>query len=298
MSEKQKCGYVAIVGRPNVGKSTLLNHLLGQKISITSRKPQTTRHNILGIKTENSTQTIFVDTPGLHSGFDKAINKVMNRSASTAIQGVDVILFVVDKTQWTEQDKYVLKLIKAAKIPVLVVINKTDQVEDKNTLIPHLQMLAAALPDAEFVPVSALQGHNLDRLEDTLQKYLPENGFFYPEDQVTDKSMRFIAAEIIREKITRLAGSELPYQSAVEIEVYEETDKLVTIEALILVEREGQKRIVIGDKGAKIKNIGTQARLDLEKMLDKKVLLKLWVKVKNGWSDSERALKSLGYYDQ
>lgn len=297
MQEPKRTGYVAIVGRPNVGKSTLLNHLVGQKISITSRKPQTTRHNILGIKTGNNAQIIFVDTPGLHTGFDKALNRVMNKSAAAAVEDVDLVLFVVERNLWTKEDQHVLRILERSQVPVLVVLNKTDQLEDKNILIPHLQFLAETLPQAEFVPVSALKGQNLQHLEKEIIKRLPEADYFYPEDQITDRSMRFIAAEIIREKLTRQSGSELPYQAAVEIEKYAEDEKLVTIEALILVEREGQKRIVIGDKGGKLKAIGTQARLDLEKTLDKKVLLKLWVKVKSGWSDSERALKSLGYFD-
>lgn len=297
VSQNKRTGYIAIVGRPNVGKSTLLNHLVGQKISITSRKPQTTRHNILGIKTQNNVQMIFVDTPGLHTGFDKAINRAMNKAAASATEDVDVILFVVDKTSWTKEDQYVLGILEKTTTPVLVVLNKTDQLEDRNVLIPHLQFLATTLPRAEFIPVSALKGQNLDRLEAEIVKRLPEADFFYPEDQVTDRSIRFIAAEIIREKLTRQSGSELPYQCAVEIENFSEDERLVTIEALILVEREGQKRIVIGDKGNRLKTVGSQARLDLEKMLEKKVLLKLWVKVKSGWSDSERALKSLGYFE-
>lgn len=297
MSQNKRTGYIAIVGRPNVGKSTLLNHLVGQKISITSRKPQTTRHNILGIKTQNNMQMIFVDTPGLHTGFDKAINRVMNKAAAAATADVDLILFVVDKTFWTKEDQHVLRILENTEVPILVVINKTDQLDDKNTLIPHLQFLAATLPRAEFIPVSALRGQNLDHLEQEICKRLPEAEFLFPEDQVTDRNMRFISAEVIREKLTRQSGSELPYQSAVEIEKYSEDEKLVTIEALILVEREGQKRIVIGEKGARLKAIGTQARQDLEKLLEKKVLLKLWVKVKSGWSDSERALKSLGYFE-
>ncbi len=297
MSNQARCGYVAIVGRPNVGKSTLLNHLLGQKISITSRKPQTTRHNILGIKTHLNYQCIFVDTPGIHSGFDKALNRVMNKSAATAIKDVDVVVFVVEKTLWTEQDEKVLHLVEQSSLPVVVVINKSDQVDDKNSLIPHLKMLSEKLPQAELVPVSALHGDNLERLQSVLVKFLPIGDFFYPAEQVTDKSMRFVASELIREKLTRQSSSELPYQATVEIELYEEEENRVNIEALILVEREGQKRIVIGEKGQKIKNIGTQARLELEKMLGKKVVLKLWVKVKSGWSDSERALKSLGYFE-
>ncbi len=297
MSEEninKKCGFIAIVGRPNVGKSTLLNHLIQQKISITSRKPQTTRQNIIGIKTESNTQMIFVDTPGMHKGQEKAINRAMNRAATSALQGVDVVVFVVDKQAWTEEDAAVAKCVQQADCPVIVLVNKIDQLASKDSLLPHLAMLQAELPEAELVPVSALKGQNLDRLEALITERLPEATHFYPEDQITDRSMRFMAAEIVREKITRQLGAELPYQTAVEIEEFKEDGALVTISALILTEREGQKRILIGDKGDKLKKIGQQAREDMEKLFDSKVMLNLWVKVKSGWSDNERALRSLG----
>ena len=299
MSQKNhKAGYIAIVGRPNVGKSTLLNHMVGQKVSITSRKPQTTRHNILGIKTFQQTQLVFVDTPGVHLSYDKAINRAMNKSASSALNDVDVVIFVVDKTQWTEEDDRVLQQLQRLTTPIVVAVNKLDQIDNKNKLLPYVQKIASKLPQAEIIPVSALQGQNLDRLEQLLVDLLPEGEHFYPDDQVTDKSIRFMSAEIIREKITRQAGSELPYQVAVEIENFHEDADLITIEALILVERDGQKRIIIGEKGSKLKSIGSQARADIELLVSKKVMLKLWVKVKAGWSDSERALKSLGIFDQ
>ncbi len=289
-----KCGFIAIVGRPNVGKSTLLNHLIQQKISITSRKPQTTRQNIIGIKTEGNTQMIFVDTPGMHKGQDKAINRSMNRAATSALQGVDVVVFVVDKQAWTDEDAAVARCVEQADCPVIVLINKIDQLASKDSLLPHLAMLQEKLPNAELVPVSALKGQNLDRLEAVIVERLPEATHFYPEDQITDRSMRFMASEIVREKITRQLGAELPYQIAVEIEEFKEEPGLVTISALILTEREGQKRILIGDKGDKLKKIGQQAREDMEKLFDSKVMLNLWVKVKSGWSDNERALRSLG----
>jgi len=268
---KSRCGYVAIVGRPNVGKSTLLNHILGQKLSITSRKPQTTRHNLLGIKTDdaNKTQFLFVDTPGLHQEHKKALNRYMNNAVTTAIKDVDVIVFVVDKLQWFAEDELV------AKRCLLDTLNVKD-----------------------VVPVSALHNQNVDRLLDVIRGHLSENDYFFSEDQLTDKSSRFLAAELVREKITRQLGDELPYQMTVEIENFKQEDKILHIGALILVEREGQKRILIGDKGARIKQIGQQAREEMEVLFDSKVMLKTWVKVKSGWSDDERALRSLGYFDK
>ncbi len=293
-SISKKCGFIAIVGRPNVGKSTLLNHLVEQKISITSRKPQTTRNNIIGIKTKDQIQMVFVDTPGIHKGQAKAINRQMNRSATTALQGVDIVVFVVEKNHWTEEDEGVAQYIAKSNCPVIVAVNKLDQFASKAEVLPYLSILQEKVPKAELVPVSALKSQNLDRLEEVICGFLPEATHFYPEDQVTDRSMRFMAAEIIREKITRQMGAELPYQTAVEIEEFKEEGTIVTISALILTEREGQKRMLIGDKGAKLKNIGQQAREDMEQLFDSKIMLNLWVKVKSGWSDSERALKSLG----
>ena len=290
-------GYIAIVGRPNVGKSTLLNHILEQKISITSRKPQTTRNNVIGIKTEGDVQMVFVDTPGIHKGHSKAINQYMNRAASSALKDVDVIIFVVDKGNWTSEDEWVMKQVQRESSPVIVAVNKLDQYSDKSEMLPHLAHIQERLPKAQIVPVSALRGQNLDSLESLIISHLPEGEHFYPDDQVTDRSSRFLAAEIVREKITRQLGAELPHQVAVEIEEFSVSQKLIEISALILTEREGQKRILIGDKGEKIKNIGQQARIDMEKMFDMKVMLKLWVKVKSGWSDDERALRSLGYDD-
>lgn len=291
------CGYVAIVGRPNVGKSTLLNHMLGQKISITSRKPQTTRNNVLGIKTEGNTQIIFVDTPGLHLGQEKAINRYMNRAATTAMKDVDLVIFVVDKFIWTDEDEAVARRLNNVSCPIVLAVNKVDQIDDKAQLLPHIQSLSEKLSAAEIVPVSALRNTNLDRLEKIILEHLPEATHLYPEDQITDRSSRFMAAEIVREKITRQLGDELPYEMAVEIEEFSYEGQLLRISALILVEKEGQKRILIGDKGERIKQIGTQARIDMEKMFEYKVMLNLWVKIKSGWSDDERALRSLGYND-
>lgn len=292
-----RCGYVAIVGRPNVGKSTLLNHILGQKISITSRKPQTTRNNVVGIKTEGGIQIMFVDTPGMHLGQQKAINRYMNRAANTAMKDVDVVVFVVDRFIWTEEDEAVAEKLQHASCPIILAVNKVDQIEDKESLLPHLEILAKKLNVAEIIPLSALRNVNLDRLEQLIIDRMPEGMHMYPEDQITDRSSRFMAAEIVREKITRQLGDELPYEMAVEIEEFKQEGNLLNISALILVERDGQKRILIGDKGERIKLIGTDARKDMEKLFDMKIMLKLWVKVKSGWSDDERALRSLGYND-
>lgn len=292
-----RCGFVAIVGRPNVGKSTLLNHMLGQKVSITSRKPQTTRNNVQGIKTEGKTQIVFVDTPGLHKAEGKAINRYMNQAASTAIKDVDLVVFLVDRLVWTEEDELVAQRLESARCPIILAINKVDKVEQKETLLPHLQQLGERFPQAEIIPLSALRNTNLDRLEELIIERLPEGIHLFPEDQLTDRSSRFMAAEMVREKITRQLGDELPYQMAVEIEEFKDDGKTLHISALILAEREGQKRILIGDKGERIKQIGQQARVDMERLFDQKVMLKLWVKVKSGWSDDTRALRSLGYDD-
>ena len=294
----RRCGYVAIVGRPNVGKSTLLNHILGQKISITSRKPQTTRHQVLGIKTADNHQIIFVDTPGLHIEAEKAINRFMNRAASAAIRDVDVIAFVVDRTAWTPEDANVLAQIQRSGLPTLLVVNKVDLLADKEDLLPHLQLLSGKADFAAILPVSALRQHNVDALEQQILQFLPEQDYFFPEDQITDRSQRFLAAEIVREKIMRQMGDELPYAITVQIEEFAQDGEILHIAALIFVERQGQKKILIGEKGARLRAIGSDARRDMESLFDSKVMLRLWVKVKSGWSDDERALRSLGYDDR
>ena len=286
---------VAIVGRPNVGKSTLLNHLLGQKISITSRKPQTTRHQVLGIKTEGDHQIIFVDTPGLHQGADKAINRYMNRAATSAIRDVDLVILVVDRTAWTDEDRMVLEQVKQAGVPVLLAVNKVDLLDDKSVLLPHIQMLSEQAEFAAILPLSALQHRQIDQLEREIISHLPESLHFFPEDQITDRSQRFLAAEIVREKIMRQLGDEIPYAVAVEIEEFAQQGDILHLSALILVERKGQKKILIGEKGARLRSIGSEARADMERLFDSKVMLRLWVKVKSGWSDDDRALRSLGY---
>ena len=295
---EMRCGFVAIVGRPNVGKSTLLNHILGQKLSITSRKPQTTRHQILGIKTVDDVQVVYVDTPGLHLKEVKAINRYMNKAASDALKDVDLVVFVVDRQKWTDDDELVLEKVRRARCPVVLAVNKIDRIQDKGSLLPYLSDVSTKMEFAHIVPISAEKGHNVDRLEEVVASFVPESVHYYPEDQVTDRSSRFLAAELVREKVMRQLGEELPYSVTVEIEEFKQEERILRISAKILVEREGQKKIVIGDKGGQIKIIGRDARLDMERLFESKVMLNLWVKVKSGWADSERALKSLGYDDR
>lgn len=292
-----RCGYIAIVGRPNVGKSTLLNHLLHQKISITSRKPQTTRHRIMGIATTPQSQCLYVDTPGLHNNHQKTLNRVMNETVTTVINDVDAILFVIERLVWTEADENVLAALSGSTVPVLLLINKVDLLKDKEKLLPHIQSLAAKRDFAEIVPVSALGNHNLSVIEELVEKYLPLSPFLFPEDQVTDRTSRFLASEIIREKVTRQLGDELPYEVTVEIEKFEQRAKTLHIHGLILVEKKGQKHIIIGKEGERLKSIGSAARIDMENAFESAVMLNLWVKVKSGWADDERALQSLGYMD-
>lgn len=294
---KQYFGFVAIVGRPNVGKSTLMNHILGQKISVTSRRPQTTRNRIVGVDTEGTYQTVYVDTPGLHKEEKRAINRLMNRAAESALGDVELILLVVDATLWNDDDEMVFSKIENAKIPVVLVINKIDKLKDKATLLPLIENLSKRKPFKDIVPVSALKSTNLDDLKKLVRASLPEGIHCFPDDSITDRSSRFMASEIIREKIMRQMGQELPYSVTVEIEEFKEEDNLLRISAAILVERSGQKKMVIGNGGARIKKIGTDARTDMEKLFERKVFLSLFVKVKAGWADDDRALKSLGYAD-
>jgi GTP-binding protein Era len=294
MTDK-RCGVIAIVGRPNVGKSTLLNHLLGQKLSITSRKPQTTRNQVLGVRTDGHLQFIFVDTPGLHLGQSKAINQAMNKAASSALNGVDLILFLCDRAKWTEEDEFVMSLIAQQSCPAALVVNKVDLIQDQSTLLPFIEGLSSRFEFDAVLPVSALRSRGLDELVKYLERHVPEGPHLFPEDQITDRSQRFLAAELVREKIIRQLGDELPYAAAVEIESFSEDDRgVLHIHALILVERDGQKKILIGESGDRLKSIGTSARKDMERAFDSKVMLKLWVKVKSGWSDDARALKTLG----
>ena len=307
MADDFKAGYVAIVGRPNVGKSTLMNHLLGQKLSITSRKPQTTRHRIHGILSNHEMQAVFVDTPGIHRNEVRAINERMNKAAVSALVDVDLVLFVVDSDQWRDDDLLVLQKLGDTNLTVVLVINKADTLKDKGSVLPLIETFNDSFDFADIVPVSALKNQNLDRLQEVIASHLPIAAPIYDTEQITDRSERFLASEIIREKIMRSAGDEVPYDLTVQIDGFKDeaahTDpktgrprKACTfIDATIYVERSGQKAIVIGDKGQRIKQVGMDARKDMEQLFDKKVMLTLWVKVKRGWSDDERALTSLGY---
>jgi GTP-binding protein Era len=292
-----RCGYVAIIGRPNVGKSTLLNHILGQKVSITSKKPQTTRHQLLGIKTTPACQFLYVDTPGIHGKESRAINRYMNRSAKTVVRDVDVVVFVLDRTDWQEDDEIAAEVVKRHKEHLIVVINKVDLIKDKQRLLPHLSRLEEKFPGAELVPISAEYGENVERLEAVIESKLPLGPALFPDDQITDRSTRFMVAEILREKIMRQLGEEVPYAATIQIESFKDSGKSIHIEATVFVERDGQKAILIGKKGDKLKRIGIDARHDIETLLERKVMLNIWVKVKANWSDDDRALKSLGYDD-
>jgi GTPase len=298
MFPPSRCGFVAIIGHPNVGKSTLLNHILQQKISITSRKPQTTRHRILGIKTQGELQTIYVDTPGLHQGVKKALNRYMNNAALTAMHDVAVIVFMIDGLSWDTDDEWILKKLTKLPSPIILAINKVDRIIDKERLLPFIQQLAEKKIFAHIVPISALKGENIITLEELMISYLPENPHLFPSDQITDVSERFLAAEIIREKLMRSLGQEIPYELTVEIEKFKQEDKILHIAAIIWVERTGQKAIVIGKQGEILKKIGQRAREEMEFLFTSKVFLQLWVKVKENWSNSERALRSLGYTDK
>ena len=292
-----RSGYVAIIGRPNVGKSTLINRVLGQKLCITSRRPQTTRHRILGIKTTELGQFIYVDTPGIHSDGKRAMNRYMNRAAAASVEDVDVVVFVIEGMKWTEEDERVLQKLKETSKPVILVMNKIDKLEDKATLCPQVEKLAALFKFTDIVPLSARKGINLESLEESIYKLMPEGEMIFDEDQLTDRSSRFLAAEMVREKLFRHLGQELPYSLTVDIEQFEDDNGMYRISAVIYVERSGQKSIVIGKKGELLKQVGKDAREDMEKLFGCKVFLQLWVKVREGWSDNERMLRNLGYND-
>ncbi|MAL48925.1 MULTISPECIES: GTPase Era [unclassified Methylophaga] len=292
-----RSGYVAIIGRPNVGKSTLINRVLGQKLCITSRRPQTTRHRILGIKTSELGQFIYVDTPGIHSDGKRAMNRYMNRAAAASVEDVDVVVFVIEGMKWTEEDERVLQKLQGTSKPVILVMNKIDKLEDKATLFPQVEKLAALFKFTDIVPLSARKGINLESLEESIYKLMPEGEMIFDEDQLTDRSSRFLAAEMVREKLFRHLGQELPYSLTVDIEQFEDDNGMYRISAVIYVERSGQKSIVIGKKGELLKQVGKDAREDMEKLFDCKVFLQLWVKVREGWSDNERMLRNLGYND-
>lgn len=287
-------GYIAIVGRPNVGKSTLLNHMIGQKVSITSRKAQTTRHRITGILTEDSTQFVFVDTPGFQTQYLNTLNKGLNKVVTSSLRDVNVVLFVIEARHFDERDRLVMNLLPK-NAPVILVINKVDNMEDKGELLPFIQNIAAEREFTAIVPVSAKHDKQLDTLLEAIRPFLPEGEKIYPDDEITDRNERFLAAEIVREKVFRFTGEELPYSVSVVIEQFKMDGKMRRIHAAILVDKDAHKAMLIGKKGEKLKEIATQSRLDMEKLFDGKVFLEVWIKVRSGWADSPQMLKTLGY---
>jgi GTPase len=292
---EHRCGFAAIVGRPNVGKSTLLNSLLGRKVSIVSPKPQTTRHRILGILTRPAAQVVFVDTPGLHAGARRAMNRHMNRAALVSLQDADVNVFVVEALRWTDEDQRVLDELVKQNRPIIAVLNKADKVFPKERLLPFIEELGRRAQFAEIVPVSALKRSNLEQLPATIVRYLPQSPAHFPDDQLTDRSDEFQAAEIVREKLTLRLRQELPYGLTVVIEQFKEEDGRLLVNAVIWVERSGQKAIGIGIGGEQLKEVGRAARIEMSELFKRPVHLELWVKVKENWSDNEIALRQLGY---
>jgi GTP-binding protein Era len=292
----KQCGYVAIVGRPNVGKSTLINKLVGTKVCITSRRPQTTRHRLLGIKTTESAQIIYVDTPGLHRGCKKELNQYMNRAAQGAMQDVDVIVFIVDKCRWTAEEDWILEQIRAANRPTILVINKIDQLAGRDQLLPYLPVVQQRYDFVSIVPISARSGSNCVHFEKEITKHLPEQEFYYFEDkQVSDRSRDFMASELIREQLMTALGDELPYENTVTVQTFSEKPNIIEINAIIWVERTSQKGIVVGTGGIRLREVGRGARLEMEQLFGKKVMLRVWVKVKSGWTDNVQTLADLGY---
>jgi len=289
-----RSGFVAIIGRPNVGKSTLLNRLVGEKISIVSRKAQTTRHRVMGILTAADAQYVFVDTPGFQTRYSNALNRAMNRGVTQTLADVDVVFFVIEAGRFGANDRAVLRLMPES-VPVILVVNKTDRLANKAALLPFLAEVSAEHEFAAVVPISAASGKQTEELLREARKYLPNEGLLYPEDELTDKSERFLASEYIREKLFRLLGDELPYAATVDIEKFEQEGKLRRVFAAIVVDRDSHKAIVIGKGGETLKRIASEARQDMERLFDAKVYLEIWVKVKSGWADDERLLKSLGY---
>lgn len=290
-----KSGFVAIIGRPNVGKSTLLNSLIGEKISITSPKPQTTRWQILGIRTFAHAQIIYIDTPGMHQEEKRAINRYMNRIAKAVMLDADVIVFMIDVLSWRSEDEMILKKLHNSSKPIILTVNKIDLLDNKTELLPLLNQLKNKFHFTHIIPISGRNKENTDHLEEEIIRLLPEGAQLFPEDQLTDKTMKFQIAEIIREKLIQITHEELPYTTTIEIEQFETNESLIHVSAVIWVERRGQKIIIIGKKGERLKKVGIQARRDIEKKINSKVFLRLWVKVKKNWTDNEKALKSLGY---
>lgn len=298
LTNDTRCGFIAIVGRPNVGKSTLLNCIIGEKISITANKPQTTRHKIIGVKTLDNLQAVFIDTPGMHIKQKKAINREMNKAAKSALQDVDAVIFVIEALEWTEEDTLVLECVKHLKCPVFLVVNKIDIIKNKDELLPYLSELSQKMQFAEIIPCVATRGSQVQIVEQKVFAVLPESPFFYPDDQTTDRSLAFRLSEIIREKLTRVLSAELPYAISVEIEKLQHTETQFVVHAIIWVERDSQKGIVIGKHGAILKQIGKQSRLDMAHLLKTSVHLELWVKVRDNWSNNNKDLHNLGYLSE
>lgn len=292
--QNKKFGYVAFIGKPNVGKSTLMNQILGKKLSITSRKPQTTRHRILGIKNTDDAQVVYIDTPGLHQTGRREIHRVMNRAAKSVLHEADLILLMIEALEFVQADEDVVKQLKSLKIPVILVINKIDRVKNKSELLPFMDALSSKFHFAKIIPISAKKNLQVSELEKAILDFLPTESLHYPPEQFTDRSDQFIASEFIREKLMRLLGDELPYDIAVTLELFKQEEKIIRIYAIIWIEKDSQKPIVIGKGGALLKKVGTTARQDLELYYAKKVFLKLWVKVKSGWSDNPTVLREFG----
>ena len=295
MDKSYRAGYVAVVGRPNVGKSTLINGMLEQKIAITSRRPQTTRHQLLGIRSSELGQIVLVDTPGMHAAEGRALNRYMNRAAVGALDTVDAVVWVLEAMRLKDEDRYVLRKLESVTVPVIAVVNKVDLVANKANLLPFLQEIAAQRPLFDIVPVCARRRKDIALLEQTVLRALPQSEPLFPEDQITDRSVRFLAAELIREKLMRQLGQEVPHRLTVEIEKFSETPTHCEIFAAIWVERQTQKQIVIGKQGARLKQVGTQARRDIEQLVGQPVHLSLWVRVKSDWTNNQRALAEFGY---
>jgi|TARA_B100000524_G_scaffold7494_1_gene4695 GTP-binding protein Era len=294
-STQSRCGYVALIGRPNVGKSTLLNHVLGQKISITSRKPQTTRRNLIGVDTEGVHQAIFVDTPGIHQNTERALNRYMVNHATSTLSGVDVLVLLLEGGKIVDEDEHILKLLQGAQVPCFAVLSKIDLIRDKTALLPQIQQLDGTKLFQQILPLSALKQEGLEAFREQIFASLPQAQHLFADDEVTDKPERFLVAEIVREKLMRQLGDEIPHAATVVIESFKVEENIIRIHADIYVEREGQKRIVIGKQGARLKLIGTEARKDIEGMLEQKVMLHLWVKVRKGWTNSAGDMRRLGY---
>ncbi len=298
MANEFRAGFIAILGRPNVGKSTLLNRIIGKKISITSSKPQTTRHRLLGIHTTDEYQMIFVDTPGVHLGSKRYINQVMNKTAANALVGVDVTLLMITSEGWKEEDRHALKLAQQQKNSLILLINKIDRLKNKNQLLPLIEASSQMHDFRAIIPLSASDGNNIQSLMDILPEQLPTSPLLFPEGQITDKGARFIISETIREKLFRQLHNEIPYALAVEIQQLEVADELIRVDAVIWIEKDSQKGIIIGKKGDKLRTVGTHAREELESYFGRKVFLQLWVKVRENWSDDAVMLRSIGYIEE